>query len=180
MRLLTLAAASLVFAAPHVAIAQQNSVAADPCARYKWDITRERALFAATASPIAAAKEGGPSLSTIATDQAYRVQLFPAAEVVFATAPGKASPAEGSYAGMLAFKVPVAGSYRVAVDLPMWLDVVADSRLVPAADYEGQHDCAAPRKIVQFSLEANKALILQMSGVSEASVRVTIVRASAN
>lgn len=180
MRSLLLVVGSLIFAAPHLVLAQQNSVAADPCARYQWDISRERTLFAAAPTPVAAAKEVGSSPSTIATDRAYRVQLAPAAQVVFAAAPGKASPAGGSYAGMLAFKVPVAGNYRVAVDMPMWLDVVADTHLVPAADYEGQHDCAAPRKIVQFSLEANKLLILQMSGVSEASARVTIVRASAD
>ncbi|MGD0502227.1 MAG: hypothetical protein ABSD02_05765 [Steroidobacteraceae bacterium] len=177
MRLLTLVAASLVFATPPLAFGQQNSVAADPCGRYKWDITRERALFAAAASPVAATKDGR-SPPSIATDRAYRVQLVPAAQVAFPAAPGKASPVEGSYSGVLAFTVPLAGSYRVAVDLPMWIDVVADSRLVPAADYEGQHGCDAPRKIVQFSLEANKALILQLSGVSEAAARVTIVRAS--
>jgi hypothetical protein len=176
MRLFTLAAASLMFAAPLLAFAQQNSVAADPCARYKWDVTRERALFAATASPVAAAKDGA-SPPRIATDRAYRVQLLPASQVVFPTTPGKASPTQGSYSGVLALTVPVAGSYRIAVDVPMWIDAVADSHLVPAADYEGQRDCEAPRKIVQFSLPANKPLILQLSGVTEPSARVTIVRA---
>jgi hypothetical protein len=175
MRLLILAGASLMFAAPLASFAQQNEVATDPCARYKWDVTRERALFAGEASPVAAAKDGG-SPPRIATDRAYRVQLAPAGQVVFPTAPGKVSPAEGSYAGFLAFSVPAAGNYRVSVDLPMWIDVVADARLVPPTDYEGQHGCAAPRKIVQFSLRANEPLILQMSGVSEASARVTIIR----
>ena len=55
---------------------------------------------------------------------------------------------------------------------------MTDSRLVPASDYEGQHGCDAPRKIVQFSLEAQTPLMLQLSGVSEPAVRITIVRAS--
>lgn len=177
MRLLTLAAASLVWAVPLSAFAQQNSVAADPCARYKWDVTRERALFAAPASPVTAAKDGR-SPPRIATNRAYRVTLAPAAQVVFPTAPGRASSPEGNYSGVLAFNAPVTGNYRVAVDLPMWIDVVADSRLVPASDYEGQHGCDAPRKIVQFALEAKKPLILQLSGVSEAAVRIAVVRAS--
>lgn len=177
MRLLILAAASLAFASPLTALAQQNSVAADPCARYKWDVTRERALFAAPASPIAAAKDGR-SPPRIATDHAYRVELAPAAQVVFPTSPGKTSPPEGNYSGVLSFEAPVSGNYRVAVDLAMWIDVVADSRLLPASDYEGQHSCDAPRKIVQFALEAKKPLILQLSGAGEAAVRITIVRAS--
>ncbi len=177
MRLLTLAAAALMFATPLAALGQQNSLAADPCARYKWDVTPERALFATAASPVTAAKEG-QSAPHIATDRAYRVQLAPAAQVVFPTAPGKASPAEGSYSGVLALTVPVTGSYRVSVDLPVWIDVVADSRLLPPTDYEGQYGCDAPRKIVQFSLKANEPLILQLSGVTQPSARVTIVRAS--
>jgi hypothetical protein len=177
MRLLALAAASLIWAVPLSAVAQQNSVAADPCARYKWDVTRERALFAAAASPITAAKDGR-SPPRIATDHAYRVELAPAGQVVFPTSPGKTSPPEGNYSGVLSFEAPVSGNYRVAVDLAMWIDVVADSRLLPASDYEGQHSCDAPRKIVQFALEAKKPLILQLSGAGEAAVRITIVRAS--
>jgi hypothetical protein len=177
MRWLNLTAAWVIFAFPLAALAQQNSVAADPCARYKWDVAQERALFAATPAPAAAAKDG-QSPPRISTDRAYRVQLAPAGEVVFPVAPGKAFPAEGSYSGFVAFSVPVAGSYRVAVDQPLWIDVVADSRLVPPSDYEGQHGCDAPRKIVQFPLEAKKKLILQLSGAGEESVRVTIVRAA--
>jgi hypothetical protein len=177
MRLLTLATASLMFATPLAAFGQRNSVAADPCARYQWDVTRERALFAAAASPVTAAKDG-QSPPRIATDRAYRVQLAPAAQVVFPAAPGRASPVEGSYSGVLALTVPVTGSYRVSVDLPLWIDVVADSRLVSPTDYEGQHGCDAPRKIVQFLLKANEPLILQLSGATQAAARVTIVRAS--
>jgi hypothetical protein len=176
MRSLTWAAAALMLATPLLALAQQNAVAADPCARYKWDVARERALLAAAASPIAAAKDGA-SPPRIATDRAYRVQLVPASQVTFPTAPGKASATEGNYSGVLTFTVPVAGSYRVAVDVTMWIDVVAGSHLVPAADYQGQQGCDAPRKIVQFYLPANEPLILQLSGVAEPSARVTIVRA---
>jgi hypothetical protein len=176
MRLLILVAL-LTCAVPLPAFSQKNTVAADPCARYKWDVTRERALFAAPATPITAAKDGR-SPPRLATDRAYRVELAPAAQVVFPTAPGKAPLPEGTYSGFLALKLPVTGNYRVAADLPMWMDVVADSRLVPASDYEGQHDCDAPRKIVQFALKANKPLILQLSGASEAAVKIAIVRAS--
>ena len=146
-------------------------MASDPCARYQWDVTHERALFAAAAAPVTAAKNG-QSPPRIATDRTYRVQLAPAAQVVFPAVPGKASPAEGSYSGVLAL--------TVSVDLPLWIDVVADSRLVSPTDYEGEHGCDAPRKIVQFPLEAHTTLTLQLSGASEAAVRVAIVRASAN
>jgi hypothetical protein len=177
MRSLILAAAWLMCAASLPAVAQQNSVAADPCARFQWDVTRERALFAAPASPIIAAKDGR-SPPHLATDHAYRVELAPAAQVVFPVSPGKPSPSQGTYSGILSLDVPASGNYRVAVDLPMWIDVVAGSRLVPASDYEGQHACDAPRKIVQFALEAKHRLILQLSGAGEGAVRIVIVRAA--
>lgn len=176
MRLLTLAAISLVGLGPSAIFAQQNSVAADPCARYKWDVSRERALFAAPASPVTAAKTA-ESAPHIATDRSYRVTLAPAAQVTYSTAPGKPSP-EGSYSGILAIHVPVTGSYRISVDAPIWIDVVADSQLVPAADYEAEHGCDAPRKIVQFALQAKKTLWVQLSGATEAAVRIAVVEAS--
>ena len=168
--------ASLIWLVALPASAQQNSVAADPCARFKWDVTRERALFAGPASAVIAAKDGR-SPPPLATDHAYRVELAPASQVVFPVSPGKPSPAEGTYSGVLALDVPASGGYRVAVDRPMWIDVVAGSRLVPASDYEGQHACDAPRKIVQFALEA-KHLILQLSGAGDNAVRIVIVRAA--
>lgn len=177
MRFLTLAAASLAFASSPPALAQQNSVAADPCARYKWDVTPERKLFAAPASPVTAARDGRAP-PRIETNRAYQVQLAPAAQVTFPASPGKTSPSEGAFSGVLAFIAPTAGSYRVAVDQAIWIDVVADAHLVTPTDYEGQHSCDAPRKIVQFTLTAQKPLILQLSSASQANVRVTIVRAS--
>jgi hypothetical protein len=172
-----LCATPLLCTAPLAAFAQQNSVAPDPCARYKWDITRERALFAAAASAVMAAKDGR-SPPRIATDRAYRVQLAPAGQVAFPVLPGKVLPAEGNYSGVLALTVSTSGNYRVAVDQAMWIDVVADDHLVPATDYEGQHGCEAPRKIVQFTLEAKQPLILQLSGSSQAAIRITLVPAA--
>jgi hypothetical protein len=170
-------AAILAFACSTPAFPQQNSVAADPCARYKWDVAAERRLFAGPATPVTAAHDGRQPVR-IDTQRAYRVQLAPAARVSFPVAPGKTQPSEGDYSGVLHFAVPATGSYRVAVDQAMWIDVVADHRLVPPTDYEGQHSCHAPRKIVQFTLTAGKGLILQLSSASEAQVRVTIVRAA--
>jgi hypothetical protein len=140
-------------------------------------VTTERKLFAAPASPVTAAHDGRDP-PRLETKRAYRVQLAPAGQVTFPVSPGKTSPSEGDYSGVLAFSVPTTGSYRVAVDQAMWIDVVADAHLVPPTDYEGQHSCDAPRKIVQYTLTAQKPLILQLSSANQADVRVTIVRAS--
>jgi hypothetical protein len=145
----------------------------DPCAAFKWDVSRERALFASAPAPTAAGKNG-PSAPRLAPNRLYELQLLPASQVSFPVPPGRTSPAEGTYAGVFALSVPASGSYRVALDLPLWIDVAAGGVLVAAADYEGQHQCNAPRKIVEFVLDGKQPLILQVSGASQATARVTI------
>jgi hypothetical protein len=66
------------------------------------------------------------------------------------------------------------GSYRIAVDLPFWIDVVSHGALVKASDYQGQHGCSAPHKIVQFDLIGVQPFVLQFSGAATDSVLLTI------
>ena len=69
------------------------------------------------------------------------------------------SPRAGSYAGLVTFKIPASGSYRVAIDMPFWIDVVSDGALVAANDFQGQHGCSSPHKIVEFDLTRNAAVL---------------------
>ncbi len=71
-------------------------------------------------------------------------------------------------------KIAVAGDYRIAIDLPLWIDVVSRGVLVPAKDFEGQHACTAPHKIVEFELTAGQALVLQFSNARSASMLLTV------
>jgi hypothetical protein len=151
--------------------------AADPCLGFKWDVSRERALFATAGATLPAGKDAA-SAPGVVPSHLYRVILLPAGQVTFPVAPGKTSPAEGTYAGVFALTVPAAGKYRIAIDSAFWIDVTANGKLVPASDYEGQHDCQAPRKIVEFVLDGKAPWVLQLSGASQAAVRLTITPAS--
>jgi hypothetical protein len=84
--------------------------------------------------------------------------------------------AADSYAGLAALQMPAAGSYRISIDLPIWIDVAANGRLVPASDYEAAHGCDAPRKIVVFDLDDKRRLLLQLSAASQAVIRLTVTR----
>src|SRR5271155_1437305 len=151
------------------------AIADDPCAGFKWDVSKERALFGTSALPRAAGKDSA-SAPVVAPDRLYQLQLSPRSQVVFAAPPGKESPVEGTYAGLAVLKIPVSGSYRIAVDLPLWIDVTANGARVPAKDYEGQQDCDAPHKIVEFDLDATQPLLLQFSATAKATVRLTVTR----
>jgi hypothetical protein len=152
-----------------------SAFADDPCAAFKWDVTQERALFAKAVAPSPAGKDRA-SAPTATPNRLYQLELLPVSQVVFAAGPGKSSPPE-AFAGILTLNISASGKYRIAIDAPLWIDIVADGKLIAPSDYEGQHGCAAPRKIVEFKLDASQRLILQVSGAIERVARLTIVPA---
>jgi hypothetical protein len=146
---------------------------ADPCGGFKWDVSRERALFATAGASLPAGKDSA-SAPAIVPDHLYRIMLVPSSQVALPVTPGRASSGEGMYAGVFTLTLPATGKYRVAIDSSFWIDVAANGRLVPASDYEGQHDCQTPRKIVEFALDGKGPWVLQLSGASQAAARLTI------
>src|SRR5271155_4523059 len=84
----------------------------DPCAGFKWDVGKERTLFASPATPATAGKTG--TAAPIAPlDRLLHLQLFPTGQVAFSVTPGKSGSADGTYAGVLSLIVPASGKYRV-------------------------------------------------------------------
>jgi hypothetical protein len=173
MRLLLplLAMALLVVGTARPSVAESPS-SGDPCGGYKWDVSVERALFAAAPTQIAAGKDRASAPSAVA-NQLYTVTLHPLSEVSFPATPGR-TPASGSFAGVVALTVPVPGKYRISVDVPLWIDVAGGASLAPVLDYEGLHDCAAPRKVVVFDLQAKTDWTLEVSAADRVAVRVAV------
>jgi hypothetical protein len=146
---------------------------ADDCTDFKWDVSKERALFAGPAAEL----PGGTDVKSapaIMPNRLYRLQLAPQGKVRFAAAPGKTTPAGGDYAGLAKLTIAQSGSYRVAIDAQFWIDVVSKRALMAATDFQGQHGCRAPHKIVQFDFTAMQPLILQLSGAGVDHILLTI------
>ena len=157
-----------------VVIGASGKVFADEsCVDFKWDVTQERGLFAGAATPLAAGAEPN-SAPVMLLNRLYALKLIPQDHVTFAATPGKNTPGAGSNAGVFAFKLPASGSYRVAVDMPFWIDVVSNGALIAAKDFQGQHGCSAPHKIVEFELAGTRPFFLQLSNAAADSVRLTI------
>jgi hypothetical protein len=157
------------------ALASQAVLAADPCDGFTWNVATERALFATAPVSVAAATAAGPA-SVLDVDKFYEVTLTPQDKVSFVLAPAKKALADGAFAGMVTLRIPSAGKYRVSMSEGFWIDVVADGKFAPTADFTGAHECHAPRKIVQYSLPAGN-LTLQFSNTNSATVRVTVTAA---
>jgi len=155
-----------------------KAFADDGCVDFKWDVTQERALFAGTATPLPAGMDL-KSAPRVLLNHFYALQLMSQDHVTFAATPGKKTPSGGSNAGIVTFKVPASGSYRVAIDMPFWIDVVSNGALVAAKDFQGQHGCSAPHKIVEFELVGTLPFVLQLSNAAADSVRLAITAAPA-
>jgi hypothetical protein len=156
-----------------VGSAAMPALADDACAGFKWDVSNERALFAGSAVPLAAGKDR-VSAPVVVPNRLYQLRLTSQDHVAFVTPPAKKMPTEGAYAGIASLKIPAPGRYRVAVDTPFWIDVVSDGALVKASDFQGQRGCSAPHKIVEFELAGAQPFVVQLSGETTDSVRLTI------
>lgn len=150
-------------------------VLADDCAGFKWDVSKERALFAESAVTLAAGKDR-MSAPVVVPNRLYQLQLTPQDHVAFVTPPAKKMLIDGAYAGIAVLKIPTPGSYRLAVDMPFWIDVVSNGALVTAKDFQGQHGCSAPHKIVEFELAGAQPFVVQLSGATTDSVRLAITQ----
>jgi hypothetical protein len=149
------------------------ALADESCVDFKWDVSQERALFGGSATPLAAAADA-KSAPVLLLNHLYELKLLKQEQVSFAVTPGKKSARAGSYGGLVTFKIPASGSYRVAIDMPFWIDVVSNGALVAANDFQGQHGCSSPHKIVQFDLLGTRPFFLQLSNAAPESVRLTI------
>lgn len=147
--------------------------AADPCAAFGWDVAHERALFAQPAASLAAGADSA-SAPLLLPERLYALQLQPQARVSFVTAPGTNKTAQGAYAGLAGLQIKTPGTYRVAVDAPLWIDVVADGGLMSAKAFRGAPGCDGPHKIVVFAFPVARQLTLQFSNAASGSVRVSI------
>jgi hypothetical protein len=149
------------------------AIAADECTGFKWDVSKEHALFGGPSVTLVAGKDTA-SAPNVAINRLYLLQLKPQGSVSFALPPGKKVPAEDAYAGLAVLKLDAPGNYRVSVDVPLWIDVVANGKLEPPVDYQGQQQCSAPHKIVEFDLSDATKFVLQISSSTTTNVRVTV------
>jgi hypothetical protein len=148
----------------------------DPCTAFTWEVAHERTLFAATPQLLAAAAapDGAPLLKP---ERLYQLQLIAQAQVAFAAPPGKRHPSAEGYGGLVAMTLEQPGLYRVSLDQPAWVDVVAGGSVIAARDFQGRAGCNAPHKIVEFVLPAGVALTLQLSAATAPAVKIAVSRA---
>jgi hypothetical protein len=151
------------------------ALADEGCLDFKWDVSKERALFAGPPSSLTAGKDP-KSAPVVVPNRLYALRLTPQDQVAFAVAPTRKTATPPAYAGLATLKIDAPGSYRIAVDLPFWIDVVSHGALLQPTDFQGQHSCSAPHKIVEFELLGSQPFVLQLSNAAKDSVLITVTR----
>lgn len=165
---LTLAFALALAMLPGAAQAQQAAAAPTcpaplPPAFAAW--SNATALDSASEQP-------GLAMTQIAPGEAENLTLHPAREVHFLRPPAQPA-APGSFAGMVGVHVTAAGTYRVALSGPAWIDLLAHGAPLPATAHGHGPDCSGIRKIVDFALQPGD-YVLQVSGSAAQTVTVLV------
>jgi hypothetical protein len=111
---------------------------------------------------------------TLAIGRSARATLVPADSVRFAVAPDKPAAA-GSTAGVFAFDVAGAGTYRVALDAGIWVDVVTGGKALASVAHGHGPDCSGIRKYVDYRLTPGR-YILQASGGRAPTLAVMVAK----
>jgi len=152
---------------------------ADPCTGFKWDVSRELAVMRQAPQAITAARKPGANLAQIKVGTLYALQLAAQAAVTFVTSPAKSHPSDGATADLVRLRVDQAGRYRVSITSGHWVDIVDGGVLLKSLGFQGHTGCERPRKIVEFDLAADRGLILQLSGATDAEVGMAVTAVSA-
>jgi molybdate transport system substrate-binding protein len=150
----------------------------DACSGFTWDISRVRAVLSETAQPLIAAVRPDKDLPQIEPERPYEVKLADQNGVTFVVKPGKAASADDPHAGLVRFRVERAGRYRISISSGHWIDIVEGTQVISSTDFQGQHGCERPHKIVEYELPARRNLTIQLSGSPDAQVTVVVTAAN--
>jgi hypothetical protein len=104
----------------------------------------------------------GAAQAPFAVGEPVRLSLHPDGEVAYLTLPQGEGEA-ASFGGMASFTVEQAGTYRVGLSEPVWVDVVQDGKPAETVRFGPGPACSGIRKAVSFDLRQGMH-VLEVSG----------------
>jgi hypothetical protein len=107
--------------------------------------------------------------------QAVRAALAPTPGITYALRPAKPGGSV-SKGGMLRLSVAKAGTYRIALSNPSWIDVVKGDAAVESIAHARGPDCSGLRKMVDFRLEPG-SYVIQLSAGADPAMTVLVLLA---
>jgi hypothetical protein len=138
------------------------------CDKFKWPLDKERAMLTGDAPTVASGKTLPPLPVSVV------VALEPFAQAKLPMAPERAPKAPDTFAGFVELPAPPqAGTYKVSLSAPAWVDAVQSGALVKSANFSGATGCEGIRKSVKFDLAA-QPFTVQLSAVAANAIRIAI------
>jgi hypothetical protein len=150
----------------------------DGCAQFSWDVAHELALMKLPATSVEAARSDELKVPVIEVDKLYDVKLSAQADIRYAVKPAKPTLNDSAQGGILRFHTAKSGLYRVSITSGHWIDIVDAGQLIRSKDFQGSRGCERPHKIVAYELPADRDLLLQLSGGTQAVVTLAVSLAS--
>lgn len=115
-----------------------------------------------------------PMEAEFAVAEPVRFVLHPDGEVAYLSLPRGEGDA-ASFGGLASFTVAHAGTYRVGLSEPVWVDVVDRGKPAESLRFGPGPECSGIRKAVSFALRPG-AYVLEISGGAVAEVGVLVER----
>lgn len=124
---------------------------------------------------IASARDAAAAMrAPFAVGEAVHLALHPDGEVAYVTLPQGEGEA-ASFGGMASFMIEPAGTYRVGLSEPVWVDVVQDGKPAATVRFGPGPACSGIRKAVSFDLKPGPH-VLEISGGTTAETGVVVER----
>lgn len=122
------------------------------------------------------AKAGGMQAKAVALTpgKAVTLALLPTPKVTYPLRPEKPGGSV-SFGGLASFTVAQAGTWRVALGLGAWVDVVKDGKAMTSIAHGHGPDCSGIRKMVDYSLTPGRYL-LQVAANGSDSLPLLVTR----
>ncbi|NWK96350.1 hypothetical protein DM806_11890 [Sphingobium lactosutens] len=109
--------------------------------------------------------------ATVTPGQTVAMALLPTPKVAYPLRPEKPGGSV-SFGGLARFTVDRAGTWRVALSTPAWVDVVKDGKASTSIAHGHGPDCSGIRKMVDYALEPGD-YVLQVA--ANGSDKVTLL-----
>lgn len=116
----------------------------------------------------------GAAQASFAIGEAVRLALHPDGEVAYVTLP-KGEGEAGSFGGMASVAAEQAGTYRVGLSEPVWVDVVQDGKPAETVRFGPGPACSGIRKAVSFAL-GRGLHVIEISGGTVAEAGLIVER----
>jgi len=140
------------------------------CDKFKWPLDKERATLTGTDLP----KVTSGSEVKWPLPFATMVALVPLADAKLPVAPERTPKSQDLFGGFIQIAAPVkAGTYRITLSLPGWIDVVQDNQRIRSTAATGATGCEGVRKSVKFDLAASPFTV-QLSGIEARTIGLAI------